>query len=208
MQSGRRESTFVSMERGVKMAGSSVSGVPEFSKQAVKVYSAMNDKRVHEKEELRDLNQRFTSYIDRVRELEALNRRLLAAIEELKGKWGLDASAVKNLMEPQLKQVRETIDQVTKIKALAEIRAKRAETDALQYRHLMDVAMDTYTGDKNKIKNLQVTLEATKQDADYIRNQFDDLRGQIDRYIEEQRRLLLQLKEMKDQLDAETEVRG
>ena len=94
----------VTIERGVKIShGGAIEG--DFSKQAVHHIKGMNDKREHEKQELQVLNQRFSSYVERVRALEAMNRKLLAGIEDLKAKWGFDSSKIKDAMEPELLRV-------------------------------------------------------------------------------------------------------
>lgn len=195
----------VTIERGVKIShGNKDEYEGDFATKAVHQIKGMNDKREHEKQELQVLNQRFSSYVERVRTLEAMNRKLLAGIEDLKAKWGFDSSKIKDEMEPELLRVRESIDEVTRLKAIAEIKAKRAESDALQFRHLMDLAMDSFNSDKNKIQNLERLMENTKQDAEYLKGQLHDINEQIAKYVEEQRRLFEQLSHLKDDLDKET----
>lgn len=197
----------ITIERGVKISHSGKHDNEfegDFAKQAVHQIKGMNDKREHEKQELQVLNQRFSSYVERVRALEAMNRKLLAGIEDLKAKWGFDSSKIKDEMEPELLRVRESIDEVTRLKAIAEIKAKRAESDALQFRHLMDLAMDSFNTDKNKIQNLERLYENTKQDAEYLKGQLHDINEQIAKYVDEQRRLFEQLSQLKDDLDKET----
>lgn len=194
----------VIIERGVKIGSGMSSGNDDFAKQAVHHIREMNDKREHEKQELQVLNQRFSSYVERVRALEAMNRKLLADIDDLKSKWGFDSGKIKDQMEPELLRFRELIDEITRLKAVAEIKAKRAESDALQFKNLMDLAMDSFNADKNKIMNLERLLDNTRQDADYLKGQLHDLNEQILKYIEEQRRLSEQLRQLKDDLDKET----
>lgn len=192
------------IERGVKIGHGMEGGSNEFTKQAVHHIREMNGKREHEKQELQVLNQRFSSYVERVRALEAMNRKLLADIDDLKSKWGFDSGKIKDQMEPELLRFRELIDEITRLKAVAEIKAKRAESDALQFKNLMDLAMDSFNADKNKIMNLERLLDNTRQDADYLKGQLHDLNEQILKYIEEQRRLSEQLRQLKDDLDKET----
>jgi chromosome segregation ATPase len=198
------------IERGVRIVNKSDKNDSidesggDFAKQAVNVIRELHDKREHEKEELQVLNERFSSYVERVRSLEAMNRKLLADIEDLKGKWGFDSSKIKDQMEPELLKFRELIDEITRLKAAAEIKAKRAETDALQFRHLMDLAMDSFNTDKNKMQNLERLLDNTRQDSEYLKGQLHDINEQIAKYVDEQKRLMEQLKQLKDDLDKET----
>ena len=62
-------------------------------------------------------------------------------------------------MEPELLKFREQIDEITRI---AKIKAKRAESDAQQFRHMMDIAMDSFNLDRMKIQNLERLLNSTK----------------------------------------------
>lgn len=197
--SSKQKTTII--ERGVRISGTSGG---DFAKQAVDVIRGLNDKREHEKQELQTLNLRFSSYVERVRALEAMNRKLLADIEELKSKWGLDSGRIKEQMEPELHRFREQIDEITRQKAIAEIKAKRAESDAQQFRHMMDMALDSFNSDKIKIQNLERLLENTRHDSDYLRGQLDDINEQIAKYMNEQRRYMDQLKQLKDDLDRET----
>jgi chromosome segregation ATPase len=190
----------VVIERGVRIVGSDGSS----GKHPADVLRQMNDKRENEKHELQVLNQRFSSYVERVRALEAMNSKLLSDIDELKKKWGLDSGKIKEQMEPELHRQRELIDEITRLKAVSEIKAKRAESDALQFKHLMDLAMDSFNSDKNKILNLERLLDNTRQDTEYLRSQLHDLTEQLGKYLEEQRRLSEQLRQLKDDLDRET----
>lgn len=200
----------VIIERGVRISGGSgsASGGGDFAKQAAQAMRDLNDKREHEKHELQVLNQRFSSYVERVRALEAMNRKLLADIDELKSKWGLDSGKIKELMEPELLKYREQIDEITRQKAIAEIKAKRAESDAQQFRHLMDLALDSYNADRIKIQNLERLLENTRADSDYLKGQLADINEQLNKYLDEQRRYYDQLRQLKDDLDRETIERG
>jgi chromosome segregation ATPase len=198
----------VIIERGVRISDGSKSAGGDFAKQAVQVIRDMNDKRVKEKDELIGLNKRFSSYIERVRALEAMNRKLLADIEDLKSKWGLDSGKIKEVMEPELHKFREQIDEITRQKATAEIKSKRAESDAAHYRHMLDMAIDSANADKVKMQNLERLLENTRSDSDYLKSQLGDINEQINKYLDEQRRYLDQLRQYKDELDKETIERG
>ena len=46
------------------------------------------------------LNDRLGNYIDRVKRLEEQNRKLVADLDELRGKWGKDTSEIKVSINP------------------------------------------------------------------------------------------------------------
>jgi intermediate filament protein if len=57
--------------------------------------SAIRDNREREKKEMSDLNDRLASYIEKVRFLEAQNRKLAADLEMLRGRWVSQISKIR-----------------------------------------------------------------------------------------------------------------
>lgn len=66
---------------------------------------------------MQGLNERFASYIEKVRFLEAQNKALLAEIERLKKLKGFDVSEIKELYEQEIAESRHVIDELSKEKA-------------------------------------------------------------------------------------------
>ncbi|XP_043546319.1 glial fibrillary acidic protein-like isoform X1 [Chiloscyllium plagiosum] len=74
--------------------------------------------RTDEKEKLIDLNNRFVSYIEKVRSMEQQNKILQAELQELKGKG---SSKIGSVFEQELKKLRQEVDQISKEKARIEV---------------------------------------------------------------------------------------
>lgn len=83
--------------------------------------TAVKDARAQEKRDMQDLNQRFASYIEKVRFLEAQNRRLTDELARLKAKWGRETSVVKAMYQAELDEARKCLDVADKGKARLEI---------------------------------------------------------------------------------------
>lgn len=66
---------------------------------------------------MQGLNERFASYIEKVRFLEAQNKALLAEIDRLKKLKGFDVSEIKELYEQEIAESRNVIDELSKEKA-------------------------------------------------------------------------------------------
>jgi len=77
--------------------------------------------REREKKDMQDLNERFANYIEKVRFLEAQNRKLASELEHLKTKWGKETSAIKSMFEQELAEARKLIDDLTRDKNKLEI---------------------------------------------------------------------------------------
>ncbi|CAF1027498.1 unnamed protein product [Rotaria sordida] len=160
-----------------------------------------------EKREMQELNSKFGSYLERVKFLETQNRKLQAQLDDLKQKWGFDSGKVKDQYDQSLIALRKQIDDVTRDKALAELRAKRAEYDASLIKHQTDFAHELVNLDRTRFTMLKQQLEGSGSELEVLRNRFEDKKQDIDRNKGEVRRLLDQLENLKNEFDQESMAR-
>ncbi|GFR85829.1 intermediate filament protein [Elysia marginata] len=78
--------------------------------------------REKEKKDMQDLNERFANYIEKVRFLEAQNKKLISELEQLKGHWGKETSAIKKMYETELEEARRVIEETNKEKNKLEVK--------------------------------------------------------------------------------------
>ena len=81
--------------------------------------------RIQEKEELQHLNDRFVTYIDRVRKLRDEKSRVDTALRSLQETQELETVSVKKVYESELNEARSLIDETAKEKAHYQIHASK-----------------------------------------------------------------------------------
>ena len=167
----------------------------------------MREQRNHEKQELTELNDRFSSYLDRVKYFEQTNKQLQNTLDQLRSKWGLDSDRFKTEYEPELNRLRKTIDAATVDKAKAEIRAKRAEFDLIYYKKLVDDINQWINQDKSKIHSLESTIEDNQKEFEYLQRLMGDSMSDIEKYRNEMKHLYEEISRLLIELDQETMAR-
>jgi len=80
------------------------------------------------------LNERFASYIEKVRFLEAQNRRLADELEKLKAKWGKETTHIKAMYEAELDAAKKLLEEAEKEKARLEQRVAALEEEIEEIR--------------------------------------------------------------------------
>ncbi len=125
---GRAGGSSMSMQRSMAY-GAAPTGLSPGAYTAITQTGVTNVKtsRAQEKKDMQDLNERFASYIEKVRFLEAQNRKLADELEKLKQKWGKETSAIKAMYQAELDEARKLLDEAEKDKARLEIRAASLE---------------------------------------------------------------------------------
>lgn len=164
----------------------------------------MREQRDHEKQELMQLNDRFSSYLDRVKYLEQTNKQLQHTLDQLRSKWGLDSNHFKSQYEPTLNDLRKTMDSATNERSKAEMKWKRADFDIQFYKRLVDDVHQWTNQDKIKINSLQSTLEENQREFDHLQRLMSDAMSDIEKYRNEMKHLYEEISRLLVELDQET----
>ena len=90
--------------------------------------------RVQEKQELASLNDRLAAYIDRVRQLETDNSRLVRQVQTQEETVTREVSNIKGLYETELSDARRLLDETAKQKAKLQIEVGKYKADAAEFR--------------------------------------------------------------------------
>ncbi|CAF0786619.1 unnamed protein product [Adineta steineri] len=123
-----------------------------------------------EQRELQELNNKLYKYIDNVQRLEHRNADLSAVVEDLKRKWGGDAAQLHALYGPDLKTLREAIDDSQYGHISQELKLKRFEYDINQAKQLIAAFDGIKVYDLN---GLQQELNMSIQELENITDRFN-----------------------------------
>ncbi|KAF3690345.1 Keratin, type II cytoskeletal 8 Cytokeratin-8 [Channa argus] len=114
--------------------------------------------RAHEKEQIKTLNNRFASFIDKVRFLEQQNKMLETKLELLQGQ-GVSRSNVEPLFEAYMAGLRRQMDLVNNDKMKLDGELRNMQSLVEDYKH-------KYEDEINKRNNLENDFVILKKDVD------------------------------------------
>jgi len=169
--------------------------------------TAVIAQREREKRDLQDLNDRFASYIERVRFLEADNKRLQSIIDVLKVKFEKLEETLKEMYEAELEQARKTIDETTKAKAEVELKVARLEEELADYRRRYEDEAREHAITKANIPKLEKAISERDAQIDFLTKNVDALERELARLKGEIARLQRDLSDAKTAADAEIVAR-
>jgi len=160
--------------------------------------------RHREKKDMQDLNERLANYIEKVRFLEAQNRRLADELEKLKSKWGKETEMIKAMYEAELAEARRLLDDAVKEKSRLEIRLTSTEeyTDELKLR--LDAALKDATDSREKADRNNQQLSDYEGEIAMLRRRLESLEGDRDKEKALIKRLQDALNAARSDLDNET----
>jgi len=169
--------------------------------------TAVIAQREREKRDLQELNDRFASYIERVRFLEADNKRLQSIIDVLKVKFEKLEETLKEMYEAELEQARKTIDETTKAKAEVELKVARLEEELADYKRRYEDEAREHAITKANIPKLEKAISERDAQIDFLTKNVDALERELARLKGEIARLQRDLSDAKTAADAEIVAR-
>jgi len=195
-------STVFSSSSGAGNALLLSNAIPTKSKNATVV--AISENREKEKKELSHLNDKFASYVERVRFLEVHNKKLQMELDALRGRAGGETAKIREMYEVELKEAKSLIDETGKDRAGAELKARNCEADAEKYKRKYADALASRDGDKAQIDALNKQIAENEAEINLLKRRLGDLEDEAKRYKVEIQRILVEIQRISAELDSET----
>jgi len=160
--------------------------------------------RDREKKDMQDLNERFASYIEKVRFLEAQNRKLADELEKLKSKWGKETTAIKAMYQAELDEARRLLDEAEKEKAKLEIRCTSLEEQIDELQASLEDMKHARVQDRETIERQNQQLSEYEAEINVLRRRIEQLENDREKDKKEIARLSEALNRARVDLDNET----
>jgi len=137
--------------------------------------------REQEKKDMQDLNDRFANYIEKVRYLEAQNKKLADDLGKLRDKWGKETAQIKAMFQADLDEARRNLDDAEKEKARLEIRATSLEDQIEELRQLLADAAKESVEYKDRINHQNQLLSEYQSEITSLRKRIANLEEDCDK---------------------------
>jgi len=137
--------------------------------------------REQEKKDMQDLNDRFANYIEKVRYLEAQNKKLADDLGKLRDKWGKETAQIKAMFQADLDEARRNLDDAEKEKARLEIRATSLEDQIEELRQLLMEASKESAEYKDRINLQNQMLSDYQSEITSLRKRISNLEDDCDK---------------------------
>jgi len=124
--------------------------------------------REKEKLALQELNDRFAAYIERVRFLEADNKRLQGIIATLTAKFEELDATLRALYEAELLAARKALDETTAAKAAVELKVAGLEAKVAELTMLYKVEYEAHAVTKEAIPALEKMISERDAQIDFL----------------------------------------
>merc|ERR1719289_270548 len=189
------------------LGGSSGGGISGAVREVASNPTAVIAQREREKRDLQELNDRFASYIERVRFLEADNKRLQSIIDTLKVKFEQLEVTLKEMYEAELTAARKTIDETTKAKAEVELRCARLEQELADFRMKWENEVKEHLITKERVPALEKGISERDAQIEFLTKTVDAQERELSKIKGDLARCQRELRDSKTGADAEIVAR-
>jgi len=198
---GSRNSQQMERSMTYSTVGTPAGGYTSLSAKGVLDVTASRHK---EKKDMQDLNERLANYIEKVRFLEAQNRRMADELEKLKGKWGKETEMIKAMYEAELAEARKLLDDAVREKSRLEIRVTSIEEYLEDLKLRLEAALKDAADSRERADRNNQQLSDYEGEIALLRRRLESLEGDRDKEKGLLKRLQDSLNAARSDLDNET----
>lgn len=163
--------------------------------------------RLKEKKDMQDLNDRFATYIERIRYYEVENKRLKGENDNLRKALVQLEQKMKELYENELAEARKVIDETTKAKAAVELRVAGLEADLADYKAKYLKEEKDHAVTKEMMPKLERMIAERDGTIDYMTKTIQALETELARFKNESGSLRRDLSDLRTIADQEVVAR-
>jgi len=163
---------------------------------------AIVEGREREKRELTVLNDKFASYVERVRFLEVHNKKLQMELEALKSRSGGDPIKIGSLYDEETQKKKRQFDEAKIKKELNESKVVSIENQSESIRYKYNEALN-YSSDSSRIDVLNKQIAENEAEINVLKRKLGDLEDEVKRYKTETQRLISEIQYLSSEIDSE-----
>lgn len=151
---------------------------------------AVNETRLREKHQLSQLNDKFAQYVEKIRFLEAQNKKLDLELKALRSKEGQGGSRIREMYDIEIKAAKDLIDMANRDKVVADQQLKEAEANVDNLRIRYEQTKNLQTDNDKKIEALENEIARNEAQINLLRRRYDDLQEEAARYKNQIQRII------------------
>lgn len=140
---------------------------------------AISDARSKEKRDLIGLNDKFANLIERVRFLEAQNKKLQMELTPLINLENKQSSSIKNMYETELTGLQSFNNQVVKERESGKAREVQMDKKKSGLKDRLSCALNEHDMNKKKIGELVSALAKNDAEINLLKRRLDDMDGEV-----------------------------
>ncbi|XP_074653991.1 60 kDa neurofilament protein-like isoform X2 [Tubulanus polymorphus] len=190
--------------RASSVSASSSAPTGAFLKMTGMGSEQVKGQRVREKKDLQDLNGRLADYIEKMRFLEAQNRKLVMELDDLKAKWGKETSAIKAMFEGELAAARRLLDAAEKERSQLDVQINSLSEELARKNDVIEELQKALQAEKDLVERQNQQLADYETELNVLRRRTSQLEKDSARDKAEVKRLQGELARARQDLDNET----
>ncbi|CAF1098963.1 unnamed protein product [Adineta steineri] len=181
---------------GVPMRGGGGSGVNT-------AVVGFNVERNRDKRDLVQLNDKFAQYIEKVRFLEAQNRKLVLELEALRKRSGHGSSRIKEMYDIEMGEANKLIEGTRRDAAAANVKSQQAEQQLKRQKAQYTEISGVRETDRKELDALQRQIAENEAQISLFRRRIADLEDEARRYKGESQRITAEISRLQTEIQNE-----